>query len=205
MPDPDVPADGTSAPDPAAPDSPSPGLTSHDPTGLELARSVAARLRRAAAESGRAGSAGGRSGRAATGRPWRPPGRRGTPQFSGSGPDDRDPAAVGSAIERLVADSGWSTEVSVHAVLGRWPQIVGPDVARHCTPVSYSDTVVAVQADSTAWATQLRLLAAQVVARLNAELGDGTVTRITVTGPSAPSWRSGRRSVPGRGPRDTYG
>lgn len=109
-------------------------------------------------------------------------------------------------MQRLVSDSGWSTDVSVHTVLGRWPQIVGPEVALHCTPDSYADGVVTVTADSTAWATELRLLAATVVARLNAELGDGTVVRIAVNGPSAPSWRRGRRSVrDGRGPRDTYG
>ena len=40
-----------------------------------------------------------------------------------------------------------------------------------------------MQADSTAWATQLRLLAAQLVHRLNAELGAGTVLRVKVRGP----------------------
>lgn len=165
----------------------------HDPTGLDLARRVAASLR-------------GGVGR-------RPPGgagRRRRPgsaaEFSGAHPDERDPASLGSAVHRLVADSGWSTEISVHTVLGRWAQIVGPEVARHCSPESYTEGIVTVSADSTAWATELRLLAGTVVARLNSELGDGTVMRIRVNGPSGPSWRKGRRSVrDGRGPRDTYG
>jgi predicted nucleic acid-binding Zn ribbon protein len=165
----------------------------HDPTGLDLARTVAAQLR-------------GMVGR----KPVRSTGRKrrlGSPaEFSGAHPDDRDPAPLGAAVERLVSDSGWSTDVSVHTVLGRWAQIVGSEVARHCTPVSYAEGVVAVTADSTAWATQLTLLAATVVARLNAELGDGTVVRIQVSGPGGPTWRRGRRSVrDGRGPRDTYG
>jgi len=63
-----------------------------------------------------------------------------------------------------------------------------------------------VTADSTAWATQLRLLAGDLVRRLNAELGDGTVTRVKVRGPGAPSRRPGEWRVRGgRGPRDTYG
>jgi predicted nucleic acid-binding Zn ribbon protein len=165
----------------------------HDPTGLELARSVAASLRGAAkATPARLG-----------GRRRRAPGAA---QFSGAHPDDRDPAPVKATVERLVAEEGWSREVSVHSVLGRWPAIVGPEVAQHCSPESYRDGVVSVAADSTAWATQLRLLAATVVARLNAELGDGSVSRISVRGPGAPSWRKGPRSVrDGRGPRDTYG
>jgi predicted nucleic acid-binding Zn ribbon protein len=62
-----------------------------------------------------------------------------------------------------------------------------------------------VVADTTAWATQLRLLAPALVRRLNEELGAGTVTRVRVRGPAAPSWRKGGLRVIGRGPRDTYG
>ena len=63
-----------------------------------------------------------------------------------------------------------------------------------------------VRTDSTAWATQLKLLAPTVVRRLNEELGHGTVTVIEVLGPHLPSWNKGRLSSrDGRGPRDTYG
>ena len=171
-----------------------PAEEKHDPTGLDLARRVAAQLRGAA-------------GRAPLPSMRRKQRRYNDPaEFSGAHPDERDPAPLGAAVDRLVSDSGWSTDVSVHTVLGRWAQIVGPDVALHCKPVSYADGVVAVTADSTAWATQLTLLAATVVARLNTELGDGTVLRIQVSGPGGPNWKRGRRSVrDGRGPRDTYG
>ena len=63
-----------------------------------------------------------------------------------------------------------------------------------------------VRTDSTAWATQLKLLAPTVVRRLNEELGHGTVTVIEVLGPHLPSLKKGRfGSRDGRGPRDTYG
>ena len=90
--------------------------------------------------------------------------------------------------------------------------MVGRDVAQHVRPVSYvrddgePGGRLVVQTDSTAWATQMRLLAPTVVRRLNEELGDGTVRVIDVQGPNVPSWKRGRRSVrDGRGPRDTYG
>ena len=61
-------------------------------------------------------------------------------------------------------------------------------------------------ADSTAWATQLRLLAGQLVHRLNVELGDGAVRRVKVRGPASAQRRPGEWRVRGgRGPRDTYG
>jgi predicted nucleic acid-binding Zn ribbon protein len=125
---------------------------------------------------------------------------------SGAHPDARDPALVGAVVDKLVTESGWETDLAVHGVFGRWSAIVGQEVAGHCTPEAFLDGVVSVRTDSTAWATQLRLLAPTVVRRLNQELGDGTVSRIDVHGPEAPSWRRGRRTVRGgRGPRDTYG
>jgi len=90
--------------------------------------------------------------------------------------------------------------------MGRWPQIVGTDVAAHSTPVSFADGILTVRADSTAWATQLRLLSSSLLTRLAEEVGEDTVGEIRVVGPGAPSWsRGSRRAQDGRGPRDTYG
>lgn len=86
-----------------------------------------------------------------------------------------------------------------------WAGIVGADIAKHSQVVGYADAVVHVQTTSTAWAKELRLLAPRIVARLNEAMGDGSVVRIDVRGPEAPSWKSGPWSVKGRGPRDTYG
>jgi predicted nucleic acid-binding Zn ribbon protein len=36
-------------------------------------------------------------------------------------------------------------------------------------------------------------------------VGDGVVTSLKITGPTGPSWRTGRYHIAGRGPRDTYG
>jgi predicted nucleic acid-binding Zn ribbon protein len=51
----------------------------------------------------------------------------------------------------------------------------------------------------------LRIIQAQVLAKIAAEVGDGVVTALKITGPVAPSWRKGPLHIAGRGPRDTYG
>ncbi len=125
---------------------------------------------------------------------------------SGARPDGRDPQALGGSLGRLVSERGWQRPVAVGGVLGRWPQVVGPELSAHCGPERFEDGVLTVRADSTAWATQVRLLAPLLLRRLAEELGGDVVTRLVVRGPSAPSWRSGPRIVSdGRGPRDTYG
>lgn len=92
------------------------------------------------------------------------------------------------------------------SVVGRWEALVGPELAAHCRPERLVDGELVLVAESTAWATQLRLLAPAVLARLATELGAGVVRSLRVHGPTAPDWQSGpRRVTGGRGPRDTYG
>jgi predicted nucleic acid-binding Zn ribbon protein len=167
----------------------------HDDTGLELAKSIA----RSLAGSNK------RPRKRQPPRAGRRP-RRTDPTASGAHPDERDPQLLDSTIGRLINEQGWSTDVRVHGVFSRWEHLVGAEVAQHCHPESFADGKLVVRTDSTAWATQMRLLAPTALRRLNEELGDATVSLIEVRGPSGPTWRKGPRSVrDGRGPRDTYG
>ncbi|PZF82742.1 DUF721 domain-containing protein [Jiangella anatolica] len=197
-----VPAPGVDLPAPAtAPVGPADGFT-WNPDGEDLAQALVARAKAAGRKGGRAPARkGGRSGTGTWSSRYRAPGAG----WSGPGKDDRDPQAVGSAVDRLIGEHGWAEDLAVHGAVARWDQIVGPEVAAHVQPEHYEDGVLTVRADSTAWATQVRLFAAELVRRFSTEIGDGSVTRVDVRGPQAPSWRRGPRSVPGRGPRDTYG
>jgi len=117
-----------------------------------------------------------------------------------------DPQPLAAAIGGLLEAEGWELAAATGSVFGRWAQIVGADLAVHTTPETLTDGELTVAADSTAWATQVRLLAAELLRRLNAELGDGTVQRVRVRGPVTSTRRPGDWRVRGsRGPRDTYG
>ena len=180
---PGAPTDGAQAPDPEP----------HRAEGLELAREITRAT---------AGSTPRQRAR------WRSKDRPvgGRSRVSGAHPDERDPQLLDSTVSKLVGDRGWELDLRVRGVFARWPELVGEEVAAHCTPESFADGRLVVRTDSTAWATQLRLLAPTVVRRLNEDLGHGTVTVIEVEGPHLPSWKKGRRSTrDGRGPRDTYG
>lgn len=127
---------------------------------------------------------------------------------SSAGPsydDGRDPQGIGTVFGRMVRDRGWTSPVAVGSVMSRWTELVGPQVSAHCAAESFDDTTVVVRCDSTAWATQVRLLSHSLLKTFDEKLGPGVVTTIQVLGPSAPSWKKGMRRVAGRGPRDTYG
>jgi predicted nucleic acid-binding Zn ribbon protein len=170
--------------------------TSPEPSGVDLARVAL----RAAKEQARA------RGEAAA--QQRRGGRRQGGARSGARRDGRDPLALGAAINRLITERGWEAPAAVGGVMGRWPAIVGEELARHCVPERYDEDerVLTVRCDSTAWATNLRLLAPQLLARLNQDLGQGTVRLIKVQGPGGPARRYGPLRAPGStGPGDTYG
>ncbi|MDX6311813.1 MAG: hypothetical protein QOF84_7762 [Streptomyces sp.] len=173
---------------------PVPAQTAAEPSGVDLARVAL----RAAKEQARARGAAAQQKKQA---------RRGGLR-SGARADGRDPLPLGAAINRLITERGWEAPAAVGGVMGRWPQLVGDDIALHCEPQKYDEEacVLTVQCDSTAWATQLRLLAPTLVARLNADLGHGTVKVIKVLAPAGPPRSYGRLRAPGsRGPGDTYG
>ncbi|MDU3567597.1 MAG: DciA family protein [Cutibacterium avidum] len=178
----------------------------HDDEGVDVALAIARASR---------GEPAGTPRRDDAGEVLLPPPRRSTvrrrrrppnpPTWSGPGKDARDPMALGDAFTNLVKSKGWGRQVNLHLVLSRWPELVGPTNAEHSRPVKYQGTVLTVRTEATVWATSLRTIAPQLVAELNRRLGEGTVTRVIIEGPTAPSWKHGSRSVSGRGPRDTYG
>ena len=163
----------------------------------DLARMALARVR-----AGARGVAGTRSNR---GGPRQRRGQ-GPTTLSGPGPHPRDPQRLGAAVRDLLGDRGWEPTVAAASVVGRWESLVGPEVAAHCRPERLDDGVLTLVAESTAWATQLRLLAGRIVGRVTVELGPDVVRTVRVHGPTTPSWRHGPwRVTGGRGPRDTYG
>jgi predicted nucleic acid-binding Zn ribbon protein len=126
-------------------------------------------------------------------------------RWSSAGPDPRDPQPLGRLVQRLVSDRGWDLAAAEARVIGDWPSLVGPEIASKSKPVGLRDGELTLQAESTAWATQLRLLTGKLLGLLSSELGPGVVRKIRVHGPAAPSWKRGKLSIRGRGPRDTYG
>lgn len=139
-------------------------------------------------------------------RPGQEPRRRPLdPPRGSAGKDARDPQTVGDTLARLLRDRGWVQDVSVGGVIGRWREVVGDQIADHCAPETFTDGVLTVRTDSTAWATQVRLLVPRLLRRLADDVGEGVVTEVRVLGPSGPGFARGPRSVPGRGPRDTWG
>ncbi len=138
-------------------------------------------------------------------RPGDAPRRSSAVASTAAGPDARDPQPVGVTAGRLAAELGWRPGLVEGDLRGRWSELVGPDIAEHCRPETFDAGLLTLRASSTAWATTLTLEAQRLLGRLAEELGEGVVVEVKVLGPTGPGFGRGRRSVPGRGARDTWG
>lgn len=60
-----------------------------------------------------------------------------------------------------------------------WPQIVGARAARHCWPVKFcEDSTLLVGAESSVWLHSLRYLEAQILDKIEKEIGSRKVIRL---------------------------
>jgi predicted nucleic acid-binding Zn ribbon protein len=125
-------------------------------------------------------------------------------EWSGPGPDKRDPELLGNLLPQIVRKNGWTRKVADASVFGRWEAIVGPDIASHCRPQHLENGELLVVAESTAWATQLRLFSRQIHGKLAAALGPSVVKRLKIVGPQQPTRSFGPRRVRFNGSRDTF-
>lgn len=150
-----------------------------EPNGIDLARAALAAARKKAKEQEEE-----KARRSAAGR------RSGAQRRSGSRSDDRDPQPLQSTIGRLMSEHGWEAPVAVGGVIHNWPHVVGERIAEHCVPLGFADGVLTVQADSPAWAVELRHLSTALLAKLNESVPSGpdgrAVKRIAVLGPAKP-------------------
>lgn len=117
----------------------------------------------------------------------------------------RDPRGIGDVLTVLTDELGWASPLAKSELMASWPELVGADTAGHTSPVGIEDGLLTVKCDSTGWATQLRLMRSELLGHITKRFPDAGITGIRFQGPDVPSWKRGPRSIPGRGPRDTYG
>jgi predicted nucleic acid-binding Zn ribbon protein len=93
---------------------------------------------------------------------------------------DDDPRPLKESLDRVARDLGVPNVEVLTGVFSHWADIVGPSIADHARPTSLRDGTLHVAVDQPGWATQLRYLATQVMARCDEVLGAGAVRSLEV-------------------------
>ena len=117
----------------------------------------------------------------------------------------RDPIRASEGLEGLLQSFRWQGQLAEAELFNNWAVVVGETNAAASQPEALINGTLTIRCKSTAWATQLRLMQTQILAKIREAYPDLEITALKLLGPDAPSWKKGPRSVPGRGPRDTYG
>ena len=95
-------------------------------------------------------------------------------------PEGRPPRPIGASLDAVARNLGGQGGPALVDLLGRWPAVVGEQLAAHCRPVSLRSGALVIAVDEPAWGAQLGWLEADLLRRLAEALGAGVVTRITV-------------------------
>jgi predicted nucleic acid-binding Zn ribbon protein len=98
----------------------------------------------------------------------------------------RAPRPLSSAI------AGLADQLAPKTVLGEvqrvWPAVVGAAVVKEATPTTERDGTLTVSCRSSVWAQELDLMAPELIARLNAQLGEGRVTALRCVASPPRAW-----------------
>jgi predicted nucleic acid-binding Zn ribbon protein len=117
-----------------------------------------------------------------------------------------EPGKLSEVLDELITTRDWKKGIAEGTLFSNWRKIVGDEVANHCEPITLLEGRLTIRAETTAWATQLRLIQDEILKTLQTNSDGVLVEELAVIGPSAPSWKRGLRSIRGaKGPRDTYG
>jgi predicted nucleic acid-binding Zn ribbon protein len=87
------------------------------------------------------------------------------------------PTAVGEVLRKYLAKAGLANRLAQAQVIPAWPRLVGPQIAAVTQPESVTpDGTLFVRVATSAWMTELQLMAPQIMAAING--GSGGVGRI---------------------------
>lgn len=86
------------------------------------------------------------------------------------------PRPIGAALDAL------SSSLAPASTLGRvqeaWERAAGQSIAAAAQPIGERDGVLTLQCEAAVWAQELDLMAEELLARLNAELGEDAISAL---------------------------
>jgi predicted nucleic acid-binding Zn ribbon protein len=98
----------------------------------------------------------------------------------------RDPMTFSAAISQMMAERGWDMAAKGGSILDQWPTIA-PELAGKVAAVKFDDEsrTLHLRPISRAYGFQLDLYQRQIIDKVNAKVGDGTVQALKILAPGA--------------------
>jgi predicted nucleic acid-binding Zn ribbon protein len=82
------------------------------------------------------------------------------------------PRKISTALGQVLGDLGLDGATAAFRIAELWSEAVGADVAKHCRPVIVRAGVLEAEVDSSVWCQQLQMRRPELLAKLQATLGE---------------------------------
>ena len=91
-------------------------------------------------------------------------------------------ARVGEVLPTVLRELGLQTRFAERRLVEKWPDVVGPELARRSRALRCENGILVFHVDHGAWMQELHFIEKDLVARLRAACPDVNLTRIRFTG-----------------------
>jgi hypothetical protein len=90
----------------------------------------------------------------------------------------RRASRAGNILAQILSAQGMEHKFREYRAWGVWQQVVGPQIASHARPLRLREGVLEVRVDQPIWMHQLRLMAPEILQKLNRALGDELIREL---------------------------
>jgi len=85
---------------------------------------------------------------------------------------------AGSILQQLFNSQGMEQKFREYRAWEVWEKVVGPQIASHARPLRLREGVLEVRVDQPIWMQQLRLMAPEILQKLNRALGEELIREL---------------------------
>jgi predicted nucleic acid-binding Zn ribbon protein len=92
----------------------------------------------------------------------------------------REPMRLGTLIDQVIGSLGLSKKYHGWRIVGRWPDIVGPDISRHARATRFSDGILTVIVEKDVWRQELEMQLESLLEKVRSAPGGRVVEKIVL-------------------------
>jgi predicted nucleic acid-binding Zn ribbon protein len=92
----------------------------------------------------------------------------------------REPTRLGNLIEQVIGSLGLGDKYHGWRLVSRWPDIVGPEVARQARAVRFADGILTVVVEKDVWRQELEMQLESILDKIRTTAGGGAVKKIVL-------------------------
>ena len=92
----------------------------------------------------------------------------------------QEPTRLGGLIEQVIRSFGLGEKFHGWRIVSRWPEIVGPEIARHAKAVRFAEGILTVVVERDVWRQELEMQLERILDEVRSYSGGRAVKKIVL-------------------------